>query len=177
MSNTGTIKWFDRKKGFGFASPAEGGEDIFIHQRNFASSHILDEGDTIFFNIGEHNGRPTAVEITLPPDAPIREQRRRRGRTAKKALDSEAADLDKMEVEDKANKDPSAPKQEGEGEAAAPRAGGGRNSKPRRRPDTRTNRNDKGSKAEGERTGEASSRRAEKKNEVKQAVRDSAQGD
>ena len=53
MSCTATVKWFDAKKGYGFASPEKGGEDIFIHVANIAKdadgkSLFLDDGDTIY---------------------------------------------------------------------------------------------------------------------------------
>ena len=92
---TATVKWFDRKKGFGFATPKEGGEDIFVHQRNIVAegkSPVLDEGDTIYYNLGEHNGRPTAINVKLPVGhTPSYEKRRRRGRNANKEADEEAA--------------------------------------------------------------------------------------
>lgn len=53
MSCTGTVKWFDRKKGFGYVTPEDGGDDLFIHRRNFTSSFVLDEKDTIYYDIGE----------------------------------------------------------------------------------------------------------------------------
>lgn len=95
VSVTATVKWFDRKKGFGFATPEEGGEDIFVHQRNIIAdgkSPVLDEGDVIYYNLGEHNGRPTAINVRLPVGhQPAFEKRRRRGRNAKKEADAEAA--------------------------------------------------------------------------------------
>lgn len=94
VSLSATVKWFDRKKGFGFATPEEGGDDIFVHQRNIVAdgkSPILDEGDTIYYTLGEHNGRPTAVNVRLPVGhQPAFEKRRRRGRNAKKEADAEA---------------------------------------------------------------------------------------
>jgi CspA family cold shock protein len=93
MSESGTVKWFDRKKGIGFVTPKEGGDDIFIHRRNFTAAFVLDEGDEIFYNIGEYQGRPTAHEISTPIDKPPKEQRRRRGRNANRDADSEAEKL------------------------------------------------------------------------------------
>ena len=45
--NTGTVKWFDRKKGFGFAAPDAGGDDIFLHQLNLQNDS---EGKRPFVN-------------------------------------------------------------------------------------------------------------------------------
>jgi len=73
MSVTATIKWFDRKKGYGFATPEGGGEDIFVHALNIAKDEdnkqpFIDDGDTIYYDVGEHNGRPTAINVAFPPD-------------------------------------------------------------------------------------------------------------
>lgn len=96
MSHTGHVKWFDRKKGIGFVTPVEGGEDVFIHRRNFAKDaatgkqFVVDEGDEIYFNLGSHEDRVTAIEISLPIGTEKKPVRRNRGRNAKKDLDSEA---------------------------------------------------------------------------------------
>ncbi len=49
---TGTVKWFNDKKGFGFIS-IEGGEDVFVHHTSIESDgfRTLGEGDTVDFEI------------------------------------------------------------------------------------------------------------------------------
>ena len=78
QQQTGTIKWFDRKKGIGFASPAEGGDDIFVHQANLWTDSegkppFLDEGVAICYDVSQREGRPIAVNVKLPPGAVSRQ--------------------------------------------------------------------------------------------------------
>ncbi len=55
MSATGTVKWFNSEKGFGFIAPDDGSADLFVHQteidvRGFRS---LDEGQKVTFDTKE----------------------------------------------------------------------------------------------------------------------------
>ena len=67
---SGTIKWFNRRKGTGFIAPAAGGADVFFHQKN--TLHVtmtmlsLDEGDAVEYELGWHKETPTALRVTLP---------------------------------------------------------------------------------------------------------------
>ena len=51
QTETGTVKWFNDAKGFGFISRANGGEDLFVHFRSIVSSGFksLQEGQKVSF--------------------------------------------------------------------------------------------------------------------------------
>ncbi|MFA9432511.1 cold-shock protein [Egicoccus sp. AB-alg2] len=62
----GTVKWFNADKGFGFISPAEGGEDLFVHFSAIQAQGYksLDEGQRVEFNVGQGQKGPQATEVT-----------------------------------------------------------------------------------------------------------------
>jgi CspA family cold shock protein len=50
---TGTVKWFNATKGFGFIAPEDGGEDLFVHQTEIQVSGYreLAEGQRVEFEV------------------------------------------------------------------------------------------------------------------------------
>jgi CspA family cold shock protein len=64
---TGTVKWFNTTKGFGFIQPDEGGNDIFVHISAVerAGMRSLDEGQKLNFELerDRKTGRSSAVNL------------------------------------------------------------------------------------------------------------------
>ena len=64
---TGTVKWFNVTKGYGFIEPDEGGKDVFVHITAVQRSGMegLNEGQKITFDLEEgRNGRMAATNLT-----------------------------------------------------------------------------------------------------------------
>ncbi len=64
----GTVKWFDRKKGYGFIS-SQGNSDVFVHHTSFSQEGLcgLDEGDLVCFEITQGEKGPRAENVSLKP--------------------------------------------------------------------------------------------------------------
>jgi len=62
---TGTIKWYNREQGFGFATPDKGGKDVFVHYSALPQKHqtALDTGDRIAFHIVQRQKGPSAADV------------------------------------------------------------------------------------------------------------------
>ncbi len=64
MRITGTVKWFNDAKGFGFIS-REGGPDVFVHYSAIGGSGFksLDEGDNVTFEVTQGAKGPQAANV------------------------------------------------------------------------------------------------------------------
>ena len=63
--STGTVKWFNEAKGFGFISPANGGKDVFVHFSAIANSgfRTLNEGQEVTFDVVDGPKGPQAANV------------------------------------------------------------------------------------------------------------------
>ncbi len=59
---TGTVKFFNEEKGFGFIKPDDGSKDLFVHKTNVSSAYIRD-GDPVTYEVGDSPKGPCAVEV------------------------------------------------------------------------------------------------------------------
>jgi cold shock protein len=71
---TGAVKWFNRKKGFGFITPDIGVKDVFVHVSAVrrAGFEALEDGQRLEFELTQFaDGRLTALGLKAIDDAPI----------------------------------------------------------------------------------------------------------
>ena len=63
--STGTVKWFNSSKGFGFISPDDGGDDLFVHHSDIQTDGYasLDEGQKVEFEVGQGRKGPCATQV------------------------------------------------------------------------------------------------------------------
>lgn len=60
----GTVKFFNEAKGFGFITPADGSEDIFVHSSGL-NTRMIRENDKVVFDIQKSDKGLNAVNVTL----------------------------------------------------------------------------------------------------------------
>jgi cold shock protein len=63
---TGTVKWFNADKGFGFITPEDGGKDLFVHHSGIEGDgyRSLDEGAKVTYEAQAGDKGPKAVNVT-----------------------------------------------------------------------------------------------------------------
>ena len=62
---TGTVKWFNATKGFGFIQPSDGGKDVFVHISAVDKAGLmgLNEGQKITYEVQQNRGKEAAVNL------------------------------------------------------------------------------------------------------------------
>lgn len=67
MAQTGSVKWFNATKGFGFIVPDQGGSDVFVHISAVEQAGLkgLNDGQKVEFEIQENRGKKAAGNLKL----------------------------------------------------------------------------------------------------------------
>jgi len=65
--STGTVKWFNEAKGFGFITPEDGSKDVFVHFSAIQGSGFkqLSEGQKVSYNLENSPKGPQATNVTV----------------------------------------------------------------------------------------------------------------
>ena len=64
---TGTVKWFNAAKGYGFIQPQSGGKDVFVHISAVerAGLSTLNEGQTVQYEVVSNRGKESADNLKV----------------------------------------------------------------------------------------------------------------
>lgn len=64
---TGTVKWFNDSKGYGFITPEDGSKDLFVHFSNILGDGYksLPEGATVSYDSRQGSKGPEAINVTV----------------------------------------------------------------------------------------------------------------
>ena len=88
---TGTVKWFNADKGFGFIAPDDGGEDVFVHHTGISGGgfKILEEGAHVSYEVTQ--GRKGMQAVNVSEGSTDRPSRRHPERFLRVPLEVEGA--------------------------------------------------------------------------------------
>ena len=64
---TGTVKWFDAQKGFGFIQPRDGGKDVFVHITAVQAAGLagLNDDQSVSYDVVTERGKQAASNLKL----------------------------------------------------------------------------------------------------------------
>ena len=66
IMSTGTVKWFDSEKGYGFITPEDGSKDLFVHHSEIQSGGgyaSLEDGQKVEYVVGQGQKGPCATKV------------------------------------------------------------------------------------------------------------------
>jgi CspA family cold shock protein len=65
--STGTVKWFNKTKGYGFIAPEDNGNDVFVHMTalNVAGIDSLNDNQRVQYELAENGGKVSAINLQL----------------------------------------------------------------------------------------------------------------
>lgn len=64
---TGTVKWYNSQKGFGFIEPDDGGKDVFVHATALEAAGLrgLNDGQKVSFETQIERGKTSAAQLAI----------------------------------------------------------------------------------------------------------------
>ena len=66
-TKTGTVKWFNNQKGYGFITPTEGGSDLFVHMSSILMEgyKTLSDNQQVSYQVGDSDRGPVATNVMV----------------------------------------------------------------------------------------------------------------